>query len=639
MDVVSVAPSSADRMTSDLAVAPHDGIGLNASSEHTIADRLRTVAARHPDRFAVLTDEASWTYAQLATMAGGYAAALAAAGVGPGDRVGLLLNQGADAIAAMLGVVASGAAYVPLDPTYPSARLAYMRDHADVRVIVTERSLDAFPPHGRCLYTDRIAPASYPPPGAAGPDDPAYLLYTSGSTGRPKGVVQTHRGVLAGIANHIHNFRITPEDRISVLASFSHDMAVSDLYGALLAGAAIVPIDVRRHGLPHLIERLDAHRVTVYHSTPTLFRYLVDSIGPDRRLPSVRAVLVGGEEATISDLRRARLHFAPGCVFVNGYGATEATFVAQYHVGPEVSVARGSVPVGYPLAGYEIELRDQDGVATAVEGEMVIRSRHVAVGYWREPGLTAERFGVDPDGVRWYRTGDLARRRPDGALVYLGRLDRQIKIRGHRVELGEVEAQLDACPGVVRAVAFARARAGGEQTLYAYVQTSRGSTLDPQAIRTALAEQLPPFAVPQAIVVCTELPLTPTGKVDVAAIPTPPELGVTVAGAPGARTATERLIGEIWREVLGSTEVAVDRNFFDLGGHSLLLATVHRRLEVALGRSVPLLSLYAYPTIASLAAVLDAAPPSAGQRRSAARMARRREAHLRRTPPAVSERG
>ena len=348
-------------MTPDLTTTPPAGGGSNVSVEETVADRFRAVAALHPDRVAVLTDDAAWSYAHLAAMAGGYAVALATAGVGPGDRVGLLLGHGPEAIAAMLGVLGCGAAYVPLDPAYPPARLSYMRYQADLRVIVTERSLDASRAGAvagtapTIVHTDVIVPAPYPPPCATGPDEPAYLLYTSGSTGRPKGVVQTNRGVLAGIANHIQNFRITPADRVSVLASFSHDMAVSDLYGALLAGAAVVPIDVRRHGLAQVIERLDAQQVTVYHSTPTLFRYLVDSLGPERRLPSVRIALVGGEAATVSDLVRARRHFAPDCVFVNGYGATEATFVAQLHVGPELAATGGALPIGHPLAGYEIE--------------------------------------------------------------------------------------------------------------------------------------------------------------------------------------------------------------------------------------------------------------------------------------------
>lgn len=616
-----------------------------APGEPAVADRFRSVAAAHAARVAIIDTGLTWTYAQLAAAAGGYAAAFVTAGLGPGDRVGIYLDQGAHAVAAMLGALAVGAAYVPLDPTYPDARIEQILTSADLRAVVTSRRLprpvamDRAPAELALIHLEEVVPAPYPAASAGTLDDIAYVLFTSGSTGRPKGVAQTQRALLAAVANHVNNLRITPSDRLSVLASFSHDMSLPDIFGALLAGAVLVPIDVRRHGLSDLAGRLAAARVTVYHSTPTLYRYLVNTLNADGRLTDVRVVLLGGEEALVSDVELARRHFAIDCVFVNGYGATEATFVAQHHLGQSDPLDRATVPIGFPLSGYEIELRDARGNPTVLTGELVIRSRYVAPGYWRDPERTAERFGIDPDGVAWYRTGDLARRLPDGRLVCLGRLDRQVKIHGYRVELGEVEAHLADQPGVVRAVAFARPGTTGEPVLYAYAQAAAGHALDGGELRAALAQRVPHFALPRIIAVRTELPLTPTGKVDVAALPTP----TPSADAPGAapRTQMERLVAAIWRDTLDVAEVNVGDNFFEAGGHSLLMAVVQRELARVLGRTVPLVTLFAHPTVGTLAAAIereDGAHPvrpeaGNGRVRIEDRMARRRAARTRGVPP------
>ncbi|MFD2767150.1 non-ribosomal peptide synthetase [Micromonospora eburnea] len=629
----------------------------------TIPAAFAAQVRQHPDRPAVLTEDAVVTYRQLAA-----AVAATAATVGParGGQAALLCRHGVNTVTALLAALVAGRAYVPLEPTFPARRLAHILadSAADVLLVDAAHAEQAeqlvklvdrpglrvveVAGLGDAPELDAVLAALASP---AAPDDPAYVLYTSGSTGAPKGVVQSHRNVLFGIANQVRNFAITPGDRTSVLTSFGYDMAVTDTFGAILSGAAAVPVDIRTHGLGHLARALARHRVTIYHSTPTVYRYLCASLGPTGTLPDIRAVLLGGEEVTRHDVELARRHFTPDTVFVNGYGTTEISFAAQYHLPADAALDRTVVPVGYPLDGIEVLLLDEAGVAGDT-GEVVVRCPHVALGYWRLPELTAQRFG-ERDGVRTYRTGDIARRLPDGRLEFLGRADRLVKIRGYRVELGEIEVQLAALPGVGQAAVVARPRAGApastEKEIIGYVvptPADRDSAtqcgLDPAALRTALAASLPDFMVPRAVVVVDALPMGTTGKLDVAALPAPPQSGTEgVAADP-----VEHAVAAIWAEVLGVAHVDRDTSFTELGGHSLLLALVQERLETGFGHRVPLARLFELSTVATLAAYLrtvgtpanaahdvgavdaPAAAPGddAGLARVAGRMRRRREA-------------
>ncbi|HET8683125.1 MAG TPA: non-ribosomal peptide synthetase [Micromonosporaceae bacterium] len=607
----------------------------------SIADRFWQQVYAGPQHTAVLGEAGALTYQALGDQVAAVAAALAGTrrGAGRDRRVAVLLDHGAQTVAGILGALTAGAAYVPLDPEYPADRLVLMLADADADTLLTS------PAHGdlaQALLTRRGAGTQHgvavldvtrlptPPPGAGArpgrvspvdPDDAAYILYTSGSTGVPKGVVQTHRNALFQIGTHVDNLRIGPGDRVSVLSSFSFDMAVTDTFSALLSGATSVPVDLHRTGLGQLAAVLSRHGVTVYHSTPTVYRYLVEALGPAGSLPSLRAVVLGGEQVVRDDLHRFRRHCADDCVFVNGYGATEISFAVQNHLtAADIDTGRGVgdgvVPVGHPLDGVEILLLP----AGAGAGEIAIRSRHLAT-YWQDPQRNAQRFQVEADGRRTYRTGDLGRWLPDGRLAYLGRTDRQVKVRGHRVEPGEVEAALAALPEVSRAavVAHEATRAGGpEQQLVAYVVPAAGGEVHRDTLRECLNRVLPPFAVPQAFVPVEELPLTPTGKVDVRALPDPSRLlpgsgdptgrdsdptAITATGSPldgpAGRIAT--VVADAWRAVLGRQDVGWHDNFFDLGGHSLLMAQVQERVAGALGRPVPLTTLYAYPTVAALA--------------------------------------
>ncbi|MFI5589780.1 AMP-binding protein [Amycolatopsis sp. NPDC051758] len=550
--------------------------------------RFAGIAQQSPDRIAVVEHDSAVTYARLAELAGGHAARLLDAGVRPGEFVGLLTGHGTAAIAAILGTLAAGCAYVPLDPTFPRDRLAHQVGAARVSAVLADPAhadlAEALCRTGSARVVrsgSDTAPLPVPDPD---PDAPAYVLFTSGSTGTPKAVAQTHRNLLHVVGNQIATLGITAADRVSLLASFGFDAAIPDLYPALLTGATVVPVDVRAHGVAHAARELARHEVTVYHSTPTVYRYLLEALDGD--LPSVRTVLLGGEQATYADVRRGR--FAADCVYVNGYGATEVTFAAQHRltaadVDPDTT---GPLPIGAALPGYTLTVLDG--------GELEVSGRYLVDGYFDQPSPA---FTTGADGVRSYRTGDLGRVLPDGTLVCLGRLDRQVKVRGFRVELTEVEARLGEQPGVTGARAVVR---DGE--LLAYVVPAPDARPDGPALRIALAGVLPAHAVPSAVTVVAAFPLTVTGKLDEEALPDPRPAAPVVAGP---MTPAERRVHTIWCAVLGHDRIGTGDAFFDVGGHSLLLGRVQQRLAAEFGVDVPLLGLLEHPTVAAQAAYLE----------------------------------
>jgi amino acid adenylation domain-containing protein len=560
--------------------------------------RFAEVATRSPDRIAIATDPAEVTYAELAERAGGHARQLLAAGARRGTRVGLITGHGTATIAAILGTLAARCVYVPLDPSFPAERLRGQLDAAEIPLVLAtaehaERACSVIRGSGAALLVadDQCAPL----PGPAVDDtdgmldEAAYVLFTSGSTGRPKAVEQTHRNLLHTVDNQIRGLAISGSDRVSLLSSFAFDAAIPDLYPALLTGAAVVPVDVRTDGIAAAAGALARHRATVYHSTPTVYRYLLDTLGTER-LSAVRTVLLGGEQATYDDIHRGRDRFAPGCVFVNGYGATEVTFAAQYRL-PVADVdpaARGPLPIGSALPGFELALRPGTG-------EIEVRGTHLVDGYLTEQ---SEAFGALDDGRRRYRTGDLGRALPDGTLICLGRKDRQIKVRGLRVEPAEVETCLAAQPEVGSARVIAR-----DGRVLGYVTPGTGRP-NPTRLREVLARRLPDYAVPAAITVVDEFPLTVTGKVDEPALPAPRILD---RGPDEAEpmSPTERAVHETWCSVLGRQRCGIAENFFDIGGHSLLLGQVQQALVERFGRDIPLLRLLEHPTIEAQASYLD----------------------------------
>ncbi len=445
------------------------------------------------------------------------------------------------------------------------------------------------------------------------PDAFAYILYTSGTTGAPKGTVQSHENVLHHVRAYSEALRIGPGDRLTLLSSYSFDASVMAIFGALLNGAALFPFAVAEEGIDRLPPWVREKRITLYHSTPTVYRYFVAALGrSEHRFSDLRAIVLGGEEVTRRDVGLYRERFTPGAVLVNGFGPTESTLAVQYFIDGESEIPGERVPVGFPVEDTEIWLLDEAGERTELHGEIGIRSRHVAVGYWGNPELTRERFLPDPEGGgrRIYRTGDLGRFLPGGELEFLGRKDFQIKVRGMRVETGAVEAFLAAHPAVEECAVTGREAASGETFLAAYVVPREGETVTPAALRSFLEERLPSHMVPSSTVLLESIPLTATGKIDRKRLPEAALKGTASRSFEGPRTVTEEMLCGIWSDVLGVDKVSVHNDFFELGGHSLRATQVGARIRESFGLALPLRALFEATTVAELASRIEA---SSGQ--------------------------
>jgi len=545
-------------------------------------------AAATPDAVAVSHGDARLTYRQLAGRAHAIASALRAQGVRPGDRVGLCVERSADMVAAMLGVLETGAAYVPLDPAYPEDRIAFMVDDAKLKAVVTEkRVLDSLElPHGapRVLLDEVAREAEPPAVGPVDPETPAYVIYTSGSTGKPKGVMVPHRAVTNFLQSMTKQPGLTASDTLLAVTTLSFDIAVLELWLPLTVGARVAVASREDSGeADRLIALMEREKPTVLQATPVTWRMLLDGGWKgDRALKA----LVGGEALPI-DLAR-RLVEQVGQLW-NMYGPTETTVWSTLE---RVTAPVDRVLIGRPLDNTSLYVLDANGkpVPLGVPGELYIGGEGVTSGYLFRPELTAERFVHDPfagkPGAVMYRTGDLARFMTDGRVECLGRNDGQVKVRGHRIEVGEIEARLCDHPNVREACVVARDDARGEKRLVAYVvPKSASEPLGTLELRKHARKSLPDYMVPNLFEELPELPRTPNGKVDRKALPAPSsEAQSDTYLAP--RSAPEQLVAEVWALVLGVPRAGLADNFFDLGGHSLLAFKAISELERRTGKRV-----------------------------------------------------
>ncbi|HEY2292939.1 MAG TPA: amino acid adenylation domain-containing protein, partial [Thermoanaerobaculia bacterium] len=531
------------------------------------------------------------TYAELDARANRIARHLQARGVRPGDRVALLLERSAEMVAAILGVLKAGAAYVPIDPNYPAERVAFLRADSGAALLLAAEDLEA---------TARQAPERLEaPPHADSPDLPAYVIYTSGSTGTPKGVVVTHANVDRLLTATDPWFDFGSEDVWTLFHSYAFDFSVWEIWGALLYGGRLVVVPYWVSRSPEAFhELLREERVTVLNQTPSAFRQLIWAAEGKPADLALRYVVFGGEVLEPASLAPWLARYGESPRLINMYGITETTVHVTYRPVGEADLAGGS-RIGRPIPDLAVHLLDAGlrPVPVGVPGEIHVGGAGLAQGYLHRPDLTAERFVPDPfaasPGARLYRSGDLARRLPDGDLEYLGRADQQVKIRGFRIELGEIEAALTEQPGVREAVVVVRSdRSDGsdrsvgsseDRRLVAYLV---GEELDAAALRQELARRLPDYMVPAAFVFLDALPLTGHGKVDRRALPAPDAAAPAAAAGPAPRDPLERFLAGQFHDVLAlpaERELGVDESFFDLGGTSITTAIFTHRLQEALG--------------------------------------------------------
>lgn len=558
---------------------------------------------RAPEATALDGLDRQMTFRELNRRANRLAHLLRTHGIGPELTVGACFESPAEMVVAILGIVKAGGVYLPLDPGFPESRLRFMISDARVSALVTDTALaqQIRFQDGPTIFLDRDDLSRHSaenPPGVTTPDNLAYVIYTSGSTGRPKGVGVPHRGLCNLVGAQTEIFGVRPAGRVLQFATFSFDASISEVFVTLCAGATLCLAhrDALLPGpsLHHLLSTLEVRLITL---PPTAL-----AVMPDEHLPALETLVVAGEPCPAREVAR----WSRGRLFINAYGPIESSVNATAF---RATARGGALPIGRPIANAQIHVvgLDLHSAPMGTLGELCIAGVCLARGYLARPGLTALRFishnlGGRP-GSRLYRTGDLARFLPDGNVEFLGRTDQQVKVRGFRIEPGELEAVLRAQEKIEDALVMARKDHAGNQQLVTYVLTQE---MKPREIRSCLQGRLPEFMIPTGFVILVEFPLTASGKVDRKALPEPERAGDARSYvAPGSRE--EKLLADIWAEVLGAERVGIHDNFFEFGGDSILSIQIMARARQA-GLGITVKQMFQQPTIAELVEVMGTGP-------------------------------
>ena len=564
-------------------------------------------AAATPDSIALEFEGQALSYAEMNGRANQLARLLREKGVGPDVLVGVFAERSIEMVLALLAILKAGGAYVPLDPSYPAERLAHMLEDAQASLVLAQPQLASkLPSQVGDVHLLDSSWAAYA--GVDGDDlddigtprDLAYVIFTSGSTGRPKGAMNEHRGVCNRLLWLQEEFGLTAEDRVMQKTAISFDPSVREFFWPLLAGARLVIARPEGHlDTAYLADLIRSQQVTHLQFVPSMLRVFLEQSGIET-CSSLKRVLCSGEALT-HELQERFIARLPNVELHNLYGPTECSMTVG-HWACRQGDEHLTVPIGRPGANVQLYVLDASlsPVPVGVAGELHIGGIQVGRGYAGRPDLTAERFVRDPfsdvAGARLYKTGDLVRYLSDGVIEYIGRIDYQVKFRGFRVELGEIEATLDKHPAVAQSAVMVRGDKSGDQRLVAYV-ISRKSDLSTAELKQHLSLQLPPYMIPSDYVQLASLPLTASGKVDRKALPAHERSGLDEATYVAPRTRTEEIVAGIWAEVLGLKRVGVEDNFFELGGHSLLAMQVVSRVREALDVELPLRDMFSAPTV------------------------------------------
>ncbi|KAF3885483.1 MULTISPECIES: non-ribosomal peptide synthetase [Nostocales] len=605
------------------------------SQEQCIHELFEQRVEQNPNAIALMFENEQLTYRQLNHRANQLARYLKALGVGPEVLVGIYLERSLEMVVGLLGILKAGGAYVPLDPTYPKERLAFMLENSQPLVLLTQESLKTeicdFTEKVVCLDTDCRFIAQQSEENlnqTATPANLAYVIYTSGSTGKPKGVQVTHANLCHYAQAMARALGIAPEDIYLHTASIAFSSSVRQLMVPLAQGATVkIATSEQRKDPRALFEAIKQHNVTAIDIVPSYWRNCIHALthlDPEKReflLDNKLRLIVSASEPLLSDVpAQWKLGFQHGARLINMFGQTETCgIVATYPIPSQQNNRVKIVPLGRPIANTQIYLLDEhmQPVPIGVPGELHIGGLGLARGYLNRPDLTEEKFIPDPfsqkEGARLYKTGDLARHLPDGNIEFIGRRDYQVKIRGFRIELGEVEAVLNQHPTVVQTAVVACVDALGDKRLVAYVVPNKELEVVTSDLRSFLKEKLPEYMVPSAFVLLEALPLTPSGKVNRAALPAHDFSKLDLeANFVAPRDKLEQQIAQIWEEVLHRQPIGIRDNFFDLGGHSLLAVQLFAQIEQKFGKKLPLATLFQSGTVEALATMLRFSEEQAG---------------------------
>ena len=587
--------------------------------DKTVAELFEAVAAAQPESTAVVFGDQKLTYRELNVRANRLAHRLRRMGVRTETMVGCCIERSPELIVAVVGVLKAGGAYVPLDASYPKERLDFLLEDTRTPVMLTQRSLASTVLTGRdlpsvcvdeagatALATDDINPVQ-----AGGPASLAYVMYTSGSTGRPKGVMVENRSIVRLVRNTTY-CRFGADEVFLQFAPISFDASTLELWGPLLNGGRLVVMPPQASSLEELGRVIREEGVTTIWLTAGLFNLMVEQQLTDLR--AVRQILAGGDVLSPRHVRIV-LENLPNCHLINGYGPTEnTTFTCCHLMSPGQRVPE-SIPIGRPISNTQVHVLDEQmrPVAPGQTGELYAAGDGVARGYLNNPEATAEKFLSNPFstevGARMYRTGDRARWREDGLIEFLGRVDNQVKILGHRIEPGEVEVVLRMHKDVKEICVVPHTDGNGTKRLVAYYVSSSPSSAPPN-LREFLRRKLPPHMVPALFVPMASMPLSPNGKVDRAAMPTPVFAPENDGSTALPSTGLEQTIADLWKRVVRIDHVRLDDNFFDLGGDSLLLVAVHSNLQKVLQTEIEVTDLFEFTTVRTLAKHLNSKAPA-----------------------------
>ena len=589
--------------------------------EDSIAAVFERQAARRPDATAVNDGALRLTYAELNRTANRAAYALRARQMDPAYPVALLFNHKAAMITAMLGVLKAGGWYTPLDPAHPLARNTAILHEIGAGLVLTDRDGLASArsygfSDGQVINLDEFNGAV--DEGNLGlpttPDAPACILYTSGSTGQPKGVVLDQRAVLHRAMLYTNDYAIGQADRLSLLQSYVFNASVREIYAALLNGAGLYIYSIKRDGIHHLASWLEEEGITVLYMVPSTWRVFLDMLKGER-FEQLRVIRLGGEAVLARDVEGFQHYFGPGCLLANGLASTETGTICQYFMNHQTRVVGNCAPAGFPVQNKDVSLLDEDGrpVQEAAIGEIVVASAYMGPGYFPQASSRVETPVISNSGTkRVIHTGDLGYHMPDGRIVLVGRKDWQVKLRGQRMNLLEIEQTLLSLENVAEAAVTLQGGKDGAAFLAAYIQPKAQPTPSEDALRRGLRALLPKAMVPVVFMFFDQLPRTESGKVDRQALPAA-ELGAVASHSSNARRATaspetpiELALAEIWHDLLGIEEVGKDDNFFDLGGDSLQASAMMARIEARFKRRFPVSALFQYETLCRLAGYIAA---------------------------------